>query len=432
MENSCDSFWKWGNARKKMTFTKASCIEGGSKFGGPCSNLGTPVGSSGMEVNLSNSKYKNNEVSCNKSTPTSVIGALQTSSTDSDTISCHPHVELNPQCFPHSDEKLLQDGNLNDKKELSELRMREMDKKAGSGDGCFKIQKENPESFAGLNMLADVAVWVLQNDYKEDDKAMASLGQWQIISPSGAPSSNKILIKRVRNDYKSLCPELPSHARKLLPSLSEHLLERKLGSPRCSLKHQYIQVKEHGLADKDKVENPNVRRSKRNRAQYLSYNPRTSIKSGSYDCALLFHGDLPPSHDPVDIFFHLSFYPCLRLLQGLRMLVDDIGDVTITNDRATILKMLEVEHPAANVLVELAKSEDQEVRNGTTSIVIIVAELLKRANDLVRNKIHPTSIISGYRLAMREACKYINDKLAVKVEKLGKDSLINCAKTSMS
>lgn len=115
-----------------------------------------------------------------------------------------------------------------------------------------------------------------------------------------------------------------------------------------------------------------------------------------------------------------------------KMLVDDIGDVTITNDGATILKMLEVEHPAAKVLVELAELQDREVGDGTTSVVIIAAELLKRANDLVRNKIHPTSIISGYRLAMREACKYVDDKLALKVEKLGKDSLVNCAKTSMS
>ncbi|TQD91206.1 hypothetical protein C1H46_023220 [Malus baccata] len=115
-----------------------------------------------------------------------------------------------------------------------------------------------------------------------------------------------------------------------------------------------------------------------------------------------------------------------------KMLVDDIGDVTITNDGATILKMLEVEHPAAKVLVELAELQDREVGDGTTSVVIIAAELLKRANDLVRNKIHPTSIISGYRLAMREACKYVEEKLAVKVDKLGKYSLLNCAKTSMS
>ncbi|DBA65756.1 hypothetical protein WJX79_009860 [Trebouxia sp. C0005] len=115
-----------------------------------------------------------------------------------------------------------------------------------------------------------------------------------------------------------------------------------------------------------------------------------------------------------------------------KMLVDDIGDVTITNDGATILKLLEVEHPAAKILVELAELQDQEVGDGTTSVVIVAAEILKRANDLVRNKIHPTSIISGFRLAMREACKFIEENLSMRVETLGKEALINCAKTAMS
>ncbi|XP_066355942.1 T-complex protein 1 subunit alpha-like [Miscanthus floridulus] len=75
---------------------------------------------------------------------------------------------------------------------------------------------------------------------------------------------------------------------------------------------------------------------------------------------------------------------------------------------------------------------DCQVGDETTSVVIIGAELLKRGHDLVKNKIHPTSIISGYRLDMHEACKYVEEKLAVKVDKLGKDSLINSAKTSMS
>ena len=114
------------------------------------------------------------------------------------------------------------------------------------------------------------------------------------------------------------------------------------------------------------------------------------------------------------------------------MLVDDIGDVTITNDGATILKLLEVEHPAAKILVELAELQDAEVGDGTTSVVIVASELLKRANELVRAKIHPTSIISGYRLAMREACKYIEESLALPVEVLGKDALISAAKTAMS
>merc|ERR1719199_2256622 len=84
-----------------------------------------------------------------------------------------------------------------------------------------------------------------------------------------------------------------------------------------------------------------------------------------------------------------------------KMLVDEIGDVTITNDGATILKQLDVEHPAAKVLVELADLQDQEIGDGTTSVVIIAAELLKRANQLVKEKIHPTSIISGYRIASK-------------------------------
>jgi len=107
-------------------------------------------------------------------------------------------------------------------------------------------------------------------------------------------------------------------------------------------------------------------------------------------------------------------------------------DVTISNDGATILSLLEVEHPAGRILVELAQQQDKEVGDGTTSVVILAAELLRRANDLVKNKIHPTTVITGYRLACKEAVKYLNDQLAIKVDSLGKDSLINVAKTSMS
>jgi T-complex protein 1 subunit alpha len=100
--------------------------------------------------------------------------------------------------------------------------------------------------------------------------------------------------------------------------------------------------------------------------------------------------------------------------QGLdKMLVDDIGDVTITNDGATILKSLEVQHPAAKVLVELSQIQDREVGDGTTSVVILAAELLKRANELVKNKIHPTSIMAGYRLALRECVKFIQQNQSI-------------------
>jgi T-complex protein 1 subunit alpha len=115
-----------------------------------------------------------------------------------------------------------------------------------------------------------------------------------------------------------------------------------------------------------------------------------------------------------------------------KMLVDDIGDITITNDGATILKQLEVEHPAAKVLVELSNQQDQEVGDGTTSVVIVAAELLKRSTELLKNKIHATSIIGGYRMACREAARYINENLSVSVDTLGRESLVQAAKTSMS
>jgi T-complex protein 1 subunit alpha len=115
-----------------------------------------------------------------------------------------------------------------------------------------------------------------------------------------------------------------------------------------------------------------------------------------------------------------------------KMLVDDIGDVVITNDGATILKRLDIEHPCARVLVELANLQDKEVGDGTTSVVIIAAELLRRANELVLQGIHPTSIISGYLKAKKEACKYIADYMTLKSEKLEYDTLLNCAKTCMS
>jgi T-complex protein 1 subunit alpha len=114
------------------------------------------------------------------------------------------------------------------------------------------------------------------------------------------------------------------------------------------------------------------------------------------------------------------------------MLVDDIGDVTITNDGATILRRLEVEHPAAKVLVELAELQDSEVGDGTTSVVIIAAELLKRGIELVKNGIHPTTIMSGFRVALKDAVKFIKSVLMVSIDELGDDVILSAAKTSMA
>lgn len=86
-----------------------------------------------------------------------------------------------------------------------------------------------------------------------------------------------------------------------------------------------------------------------------------------------------------------------------KMLVDSMGDVVITNDGVTILKEIDIEHPAAKMLVEVAKTQDEEAGDGTTTAVILSGELLKRAEDLIDQNIHPTVIASGYRLASEKA-----------------------------
>ena len=119
--------------------------------------------------------------------------------------------------------------------------------------------------------------------------------------------------------------------------------------------------------------------------------------------------------------------------QGLdKMLVDDIGDVLVTNDGATILQKLEVQHPAAKVLQELSRLQDSEVGDGTTSVVLVAAELLRRANELVKGGIHPTSIIQGYRVAMKEAVKFVQSTVALKSATLTEDQLLSVARTSLN
>jgi len=112
-----------------------------------------------------------------------------------------------------------------------------------------------------------------------------------------------------------------------------------------------------------------------------------------------------------------------------KMLVDSMGDVTITNDGATILEEMQIEHPAAKMMVEIAKTQDEEVGDGTTTAVVIASELLKKAGELIEQKIHPTTIAKGYRLAKEKALESL-DSVSVKIESA--DSLIKIAKTSMA
>jgi archaeal chaperonin len=114
-----------------------------------------------------------------------------------------------------------------------------------------------------------------------------------------------------------------------------------------------------------------------------------------------------------------------------KMLVDSMGDVVITNDGATILKEIDVEHPAAKMIVEVAKSQDEECGDGTTSAVILTGELLKYAGELIEQNIHPTVICSGYKLAATKAIAALN-KMAIPIKTGDKKTLKNIAMTSMA
>ena len=112
-----------------------------------------------------------------------------------------------------------------------------------------------------------------------------------------------------------------------------------------------------------------------------------------------------------------------------KMLVDSLGDITISNDGATIMKQMDVDHPAAKMIVEIAKSQDQEVGDGTTSAVVLAGELLKQAEVLLDQNVHPTVISNGYKIASSKAMEIIE-----KVAKKGitDEELKNIAKTAMT
>jgi len=114
-----------------------------------------------------------------------------------------------------------------------------------------------------------------------------------------------------------------------------------------------------------------------------------------------------------------------------KMLVDSMGDVVITNDGVTILKEIDVEHPAAKMMVEVAKTQDSEVGDGTTTAVVLAGELLKNAEALLEQNVHPTVIASGYRLAAEKA-KEILEEIATPIDLEDEEALKKIAATALS
>ncbi len=113
-----------------------------------------------------------------------------------------------------------------------------------------------------------------------------------------------------------------------------------------------------------------------------------------------------------------------------KMLVDGLGDVVITNDGVTVMKEIDVDHPAAKMMVEVSKTQDQEAGDGTTTAVILTGELLKQAETLLEQNVHPTVITSGYRLASEKA-KEILESISEKISIDDRDVLLKIGKTAL-
>ncbi|MGV8169034.1 MAG: TCP-1/cpn60 chaperonin family protein, partial [Candidatus Nanoarchaeia archaeon] len=114
-----------------------------------------------------------------------------------------------------------------------------------------------------------------------------------------------------------------------------------------------------------------------------------------------------------------------------KMLVDAMGEITVTNDGATILREMSIDHPAAKMLVEVAKTQEEEVGDGTTTAVVLAGELLKRAEELLDNNIHPSIISKGYRLAADKSLEILKN-IAVKFDKKDRETLLRIVETAIT
>src|SRR5688572_973932 len=114
-----------------------------------------------------------------------------------------------------------------------------------------------------------------------------------------------------------------------------------------------------------------------------------------------------------------------------KMLVDTLGDVTITNDGATILKEMDIQHPAAKMMVEISKATDNEVGDGTTSTVVLAGSLLSKAEELISKGVHSTVIVDGYRMASEKAIEILKNA-STKVDPADRQMLGKIARTSMA
>lgn len=132
----------------------------------------------------------------------------------------------------------------------------------------------------------------------------------------------------------------------------------------------------------------------------------------------------------------LSIQSCVRSSFGPlgldKMCVDSVGEVLITNDGATILKCVDVDNPASKIMIDLARQQDEEVGDGTTTVVLLAASLVEKGNQAISKGLHPSVLISGYKMAFKESVNFLKSNLQVETSKLSQKTLNNIVATSIS
>ncbi len=119
---------------------------------------------------------------------------------------------------------------------------------------------------------------------------------------------------------------------------------------------------------------------------------------------------------------------CLGPKAMFKMLMDPMGGIVMTNDGNAILREITVQHPAAKSMIEISRTQDEEVGDGTTSVIVLAGETLAVAEQFLQQQMHPTVVISAYRQALEEACRMLKEKVAVPIDVNNRDEMIRIIK----
>lgn len=115
----------------------------------------------------------------------------------------------------------------------------------------------------------------------------------------------------------------------------------------------------------------------------------------------------------------------------LKMLMDPMGGIVMTNDGNAILREIQVQHPAAKSMLEISRTQDEEVGDGTTSVVILAGEVLSVASQFIEDKVHPTIVIAAYRKALDDLLEILKDQISIPVDIDDDDEMVNILKSCL-